>query len=88
MFLGGLHAAIALQCIAALLGGRSATETLALMVGVHAFQFLIGLWRTLANKAAFKAAGTPFTLDAALGAGGGPALGALTLGLGSLATIT
>eukprot|EP00966_Prymnesium_polylepis_P077599 1797825-Prymnesium_polylepis.1 len=87
MFLGALHAAVSLQCIGALLGVRNVVDTLALMVAVHAGQFLIGVWRMLANRAAFKAAGTTPTIDVLLGAGGGPAIGALGVGLGSLAAI-
>ena len=61
------------------------TETLQLMVTLHAFQAAIGLWRALQTAAAKRLA-TP-TLDALLGAGGGPALGALGLGLCSLVAL-
>ena len=77
--------ALATACIAALLGMRHAAETLALMVVVHGIQGAIGLWRAFKTASAGKLA-TP-TLDALIGAGGGPAIGALLLGLGSLAAI-
>ena len=82
MYLGGLHAAVGIQCIFALLGLRSATETLKLMVGLHAIQCALGLFRAIKTTMAGKLA-TP-TLDAFLGAGGGPATGAAILGTASL----
>ena len=85
MYLGGLHAAVALQCIAALAGMRSVRETLALMVAVHSWQCAIGVWRALKTRAAGRLASP--TVDALFGAGLGPATGALLLGLGSLAGI-
>ena len=83
MYLGGMHAAVAMQCVAALLGLRSAAETLKLMLAIHAVQATIGVWRALKTAAAGKLA-TP-TVDAWLGAGLGPATGALLLGSASLA---
>ena len=85
MYLGGLHAAVAVQCVAAVLGLRSAIETLKLMIALHAFQAAIGLFRAIKTTTAGKLA-TP-TVDAFLGAGGGPATGALLLGLVSLSAI-
>ena len=82
MYLGGLHAAVGLQCIAALMGLRSATETLKLMLGLHAIQCALGLFRAIKTTTAGKLA-TP-TVDAFLGAGGGPATGAAILGIASL----
>lgn len=82
MFLGGLHAAVATQCWAALLGRRSVRETLLLMVSLHAFQGALGLFRAIKTARAGKLA-TP-TVDAFLGAGGGPAIGAFVFGAASL----
>ena len=78
MFLGGLHAAVAIQCWAALMGLRSARETLLLMVGLHTIQGALGVFRALKTTLDGKLA-TP-TIDAFLGAGGGPAIGAFVLG--------
>ena len=85
MYLGGMHAAVAMQCVAALLGLRSAAETLKLMLAIHAVQATIGLWRALKTASAGKLA-TP-TVDTWLGAGCGPAIGALLLGSASLAAL-
>ena len=82
MYLGGLHAAVGIQCIAALMGLRSASETLKLMVGLHAIQCALGLFRAVKTTMAGRLA-TP-TVDAFLGAGGGPATGAALLGTASL----
>jgi hypothetical protein len=79
------QAAVAAQCILALVGRRSAVDTLGLMILLHAFQCAIGTWRALKTRAAGKLA-TP-TIDALLGAGLGPAIGALVLGLVSLVAI-
>ena len=81
--IGGLHGAIAIQCVLACFGLRSGRETLAGMAIVHAMQFVIGLQRMLASMAKGKAT----TWEARLGAGGGPALGAAVLGLLSFGAI-
>lgn len=84
LYLGGMHAALALQCIGALIGKRSARDTLALMLAVHAIQASIGIWRMLASRAASKASG----LWELLGAGGGPATAATLMGAFSWAALT
>lgn len=76
LYLGGMHAALALQCLGTLVGRRGARDTLALMCAVHALQALIGVWRMLASRAAGKASG----LWELLGAGGGPATAAALMG--------
>ena len=81
MHLGGLHAAVATQCLMALFGFCSVVDTLRMMVVLHHIQFAIGLWRTLA---ASDAIGDWWAL---LGSGGGPTIGALLLGLASAAAL-
>ena len=88
--IGGLHAAAAFQCITALLGRRSAKETLVAMIALWAIQAAVQLSRALAARAAgaltFEEEGIS-ELWAFLGAGGGPAVAASVLGLGSLAAL-
>jgi hypothetical protein len=81
-FLGGLHAAIAIQCAMALVGLRSWRETLVGMAILHAIQAAVGLGRVLAHRRAGVK-----SLEALLGAGGGPAVGAAVLGLVSLVAV-
>ena len=81
-FLGGLHAAIAIQCAMALVGLRSWRETLVGMAILHAIQAAVGLGRVLAHRRAGVK-----SLEALLGAGGGPAVGAVVLGLVSLVAV-
>ena len=81
-FLGGLHAAIAIQCVMALAGLRSWKEMLVGMAILHAIQAAIGLCRVLDHRRA----GVTET-EALLGAGGGPAVGAVVLGGASLAAL-
>ena len=81
MYLGGLHAAVAIQCFMALCGLRHAKQTLLGMAILHAIQAAIGLFRMRQAKAAGRAA----SLDELLGAGGGPATAALLLGAASIA---
>ena len=83
MRLGGYNAFVGLQALLALGGLRSAKDTLATLAMAHAFQFVIGLWRTLAAMNAQKVS----TLAQVMGAGGGPTLGAFVLSLGSLLAI-
>ena len=81
-FLGGLHAAIAIQCAMALAGLRSWKEMLVGMAILHAIQAAIGLCRVLDHRRA----GVTET-EALLGVGGGPAVGAVVLGGASLAAL-
>ena len=81
-FLGGLHAAIAIQCVMALAGLRSWKEMLVGMAILHAIQAAIGLCRVLDHRRA----GVTET-EALLGAGGGPAVGAVVLGSASLVAL-
>ena len=85
MFLGGMHAAVGIQCWRAVFGCCSVKETLKLMVTLHAMQAVIGIVRAVKATLAGKLA-TP-TVDAFMGAGGGPAIGALTFGALSLAAL-
>ena len=82
MYLGGLHAAVAVQCLLAFLGLRHARETLAFMCVLHAFQAAVGLFRAVKTRNAGKLSDDMENeLDAFMGAGGGPAAGAVVLGL-------
>jgi hypothetical protein len=83
LYLGGMHVALALQCLGTLIGWRSARDTLALMCAVHGLQASIGIWRMLASRAASKASG----LWELLGAGGGPATAAALMGALSWAAL-
>lgn len=83
LYLGALHAAVAVQCISALFGLRCARDTLKLMIVVHLLQASVGIWRAIASQAANKAKG----LWELLGAGGGPATLAVLMGLSSFAAL-
>ena len=81
-FLGGLHAAIAIQCVMALAGLRSWKEMLVGMAILHAIQAAVGLCRVLDHRRAGIT-----DIEALLGAGGGPAVGAVVLGCASLLAV-
>ena len=81
-FLGGLHAAIAIQCVMALVGLRSWKEMLVGMAILHAIQAAVGLCRVLDHRRAGVT-----DMQALLGAGGGPAGGAVVLGCASLVAV-
>jgi hypothetical protein len=85
--IGGLHAALAFQCVTALMGLRSARETLISMVAVHVIQAVVGIYRACQAAVADRLPKDEPPVWAFLGAGAGPAVGALILGMCSLVAI-
>ena len=65
-FLGGLHAAIAIHCVMALVGLRSWKEMLVGMAILHAIQAAVGLCRVIDHRRAGVT-----DMEALFGAGGG-----------------